>query len=171
MAPHARFPHDSGFTGVGGSQDGGGSGRLNLLLAYGGWRDDTFADQLPTLLQPMGIHCIRTRTAAESHRAMLRDRVHVAVVDMTTPADDSRMAQETALGAGVLHLLRCLSPVPPMILVRPPQASSRESVRGLADALREGAFSVLERPFPMESMLESLRRVINRHYAGYWPAN
>ena len=58
-----------------------------------------------------------------------------------------------------------------MILVRPQQASTRESVRGLGDALREGAFSVLERPFPIESMLETLRRVVNRHYAGYWPVN
>jgi len=172
MFPLPRFPQDHGSAAGGSSRGIGASegGRLNLLLAYGGWREDTFADQLPPLLQSIGIRCIRTRTAAEAHHAMMRDRVHVAVVDMTTPADDSRMAQETALGAGVLHLLRALNPVPPMILVRPPQASSLESIRGLADALREGAFSVLERPFPMESMLETLRRVVNRHYSGYWPA-
>ncbi len=147
------------------------SHRLNLLLACGPWRDDLFADQLPALLKPMGIHCVRATTANEANDCMRRDRVHVAVVDLSTPADESRLAQESMLGASVLQLLKSMRPAPPMILVRPPQVSARESIRGLGDALREGAFSVLERPFPIESMLETLRRVINRHYAGYWPVN
>ncbi|MSQ91248.1 MAG: hypothetical protein EXS01_07655 [Phycisphaerales bacterium] len=147
--------------------------RLNLLLAYGGWRDDSFADQLPTLLQPLGIRCIRSRTAQEAHAIIVHQRVHIAVIDLSTPADDSAIAQTQvdSLGARVLHLLRAMNPVPPMVVVRAPQVSERESARGLGDALREGAFSVLERPVPLESMLETLRRVIQRHYAGHWPAN
>lgn len=145
--------------------------RLNLLLAYSGWREDSFADQLPPLLQPLGIRCIRTRTANEAREAMSRDRVHIAVVDMSIPADDSSIARDASIGAGVLTLLRRMDPVPPMVLVRPAQPSYREHARGLNDALREGAFSVLERPFPLESMLETLRRVVQRHYAGFWPVN
>ncbi len=148
----------------------GGSPRLNLLLAYAGWREDSFADQLPPLLQPMGIRCIRSRTAQEARNVILHNRVHIAVIDLATPADDSQVAQNEKLGARVLHLLRAMSPVPPMVVVRPRQISARESERGLAEAMREGAFSVLERPVPLESMLETLRRVVQRHYAGHWPA-
>ncbi|MSR69439.1 MAG: hypothetical protein EXS17_03745 [Phycisphaerales bacterium] len=148
----------------------GGSHRLNLLLAYAGWREDSFADQLPPLLQPMGIRCIRSRTAQEARSVILHNRVHIAVIDLSTPADDSEVAQNEKLGGRVLHLLRAMSPVPPMVVVRPRQVSARESERGLAEALREGAFSVLERPVPLESMLETLRRVVQRHYAGHWPA-
>lgn len=152
---------------------GGGPQRLNLLLAYAGWRDDSFADQLPALLQPMGIHCIRSRTAREAQDVIARSRVHIAVVDLSTPADDSAIAQGQTewVGSRILHLLRAMSPVPPMVVVRPRQVSPRESARGLAEALREGAFSVLERPVPIESMLETLRRVVQRHYAGNWPTN
>ncbi len=147
-----------------------GTHRLNLLLAYAGWREDSFADQLPPLLQPMGIRCIRSRTAQEARSVILHNRVHIAVIDLATPADDSQVAQNDKLGARVLHLLRAMSPVPPMVVVRPKQISPRESQRGLVEALREGAFSVLERPVPLESMLETLRRVVQRHYAGHWPA-
>ncbi len=147
--------------------------RLNLLLAYGGWREDSFADQLPPLLEPLGVHCIRSRTAREARDIIGHNRVHIAVIDLSTPADDSAIAQEhgESLGSRVLHLLRAMNPVPPMVVVRPPQISARESARGLGEALREGAFSVLERPVPIEFMLETLRRVIQRHYAGHWPAN
>ncbi len=149
----------------------GGPHRLNLLLAYAGWREDSFADQLPPLLQPMGVRCIRSRTAQEARNVILHNRVHIAVVDLATPADDTQVAQNERLGARILQLLRAMSPVPPMVVVRPRQVSARESERGLADALREGAFSVLERPVPLESMLETLRRVVQRHYAGHWPVS
>ena len=155
------------------ASSGGRSQRLNLLLAYGGWREDSFADQLPPLLQPLGVHCIRSRTAREARDIIVQFPVHIAVIDLSTPADDSAIAQEQgeSLGSRVLHLLRAMNPVPPMVVVRPPQVSARESARGLNEALREGAFSVLERPVPLESMLETLRRVIQRHYAGHWPTN
>lgn len=154
-------------------QSHGQAQRLNLLLADAGWRDDSFADQLPQLLQPMGVRCIRSRTAREASDVIIRNRVHIAVIDLATPADDSAIAQQQgeSLGSRVLHLLRSMNPVPPMVVVRPPQISARASARGLTEALREGAFSVLERPVPIEAMLETLRRVIQRHYAGHWPVN
>ena len=81
------------------------------------------------------------------------------------PAGDRRPA-----GHQVLQLLRRMDPAPPVVLVRPPQVSRRESVRGLNDALREGVFAVLDRPLGLEPMLETLRRVVRRHYADRWPA-
>ncbi|MSR44229.1 MAG: hypothetical protein EXS15_02580 [Phycisphaerales bacterium] len=156
-----------------GAFEAGRRERLNLLLAHGEWRNDSYADLLPPLLQPLGVRCIRSRTATEARNIIVHERIHIAVVDLSTPADDSAIAQRhvEALGSRVLQLLRALTPVPPMVVVRPPQISARESARGLVEALREGAFSVHERPVPLESMLETLRRVIQRHYAGHWPAN
>ncbi|MBM4101742.1 MAG: response regulator transcription factor [Phycisphaerae bacterium] len=145
-----------------------GQSRLNLLLAYGGWRDDTFADQLPALLAPQGIRCFRSRSAREAQDVILHQRVHIAVVDLSTPADESSAADES-FGARILHLLRPLRPAPPVVVVHAPQVSNRDSSRMLAAALREGAFSVLQRPVPMESMLATLRRVVERHYRGAWP--
>lgn len=63
--------------------------RLNLLLAYGGWRDDTFASQLPPVLEPLGVRCVAARTACEADRVLRRDPVHIAVVDLAIPVDDS----------------------------------------------------------------------------------
>ena len=46
-----------------------------------------------------------------------------------------------------------------------------ESLEGgtLHEALREGAFAVLDMPLRMETMLETMRRVLCRHYADNWP--
>lgn len=163
-----RLEGASGETASGSPTDG--QSRLNLLLAYGGWRDDTFADQLPALLAPQGIRCFRSRSAIEAQNVIRLQRVHIAVVDLSTPADDSSAAVvDDSFGARILHLLRVLRPAPPVVVVHAPQVSNRDSSRMLAAALREGAFSVLQRPVPMESMLATLRRVVERHYRGAWP--
>lgn len=147
-----------------------GQSRLNLLLAYGGWRDDTFADQLPPLLAPQGIRCFRSRSAREAHDIILHQRVHIAVIDLSTPADEGDLGgADESFGARILHLLRPLRPAPPVVVVHAPQPSSRESSRMLSSALREGAFSVLQRPVPVEAMLRTLHRVVERHYRGAWP--
>jgi hypothetical protein len=59
---------------------------------------------------------------------------------------------------------------PPTVVVRPPQPSVRDQGRSLRDALHEGAFAVLERSCSLETFLDTLRRVVQRHYAGYWPS-
>ena len=57
------------------------------------------------------------------------------------------------------------------VVIRPPQPTVRESRRGLTSALREGAFAVLDRPLKLETMLETMRRVVQRHYQDLWPAH
>ncbi len=142
--------------------------RLNLLLAYGGWRDDTFASQLPPVLEPLGVRCVAARTACEADRVLRRDPVHIAVVDLAIPVDDSAEHAGPA-GRRVLELLRRLEQPPPTVVVRPRQPSLRDHRRGLVDALEQGAFAVLDRPFPLESMLSVLRSVLQRHYGDRWP--
>ncbi len=144
-----------------------GRPRLNLLFSSS-WREGVPTAELPRLLDPLGVRCLEARCGRDAADLVSREQIHIALVDLEMPmelAGDPRPA-----GHRVLQLLRRVDPAPPVVLVRPPQPSRRESTRGLNDALREGVFAVLDRPLGLEPMLETLRRVVHRHYAGRWPA-
>jgi CheY-like chemotaxis protein len=100
--------------------------------------------------------------------------VHIAVVDLSIPLQRTTAGVTTSTnmeaGPRVLQLLRRLDSPPPTVVVRPPQPAARESARTLTQALRDGAFAVLDQPVRIESMLEVLRRILRRHYADVWPA-
>ncbi len=157
------------------NESGAETPRLNLLLTYGGWRERPAVQQLPQLLRPMGINAMEAASGEEAE-SLIRERdVHIAVVDLELPhranaTGGTRPISRTEEGLRVLQLLRRLEPTPPTIVVRPPQASTREHVRGLSQSLRDGAFAVLDRPLQLESMLEVLRRILKRHYQDAWPS-
>jgi DNA-binding NtrC family response regulator len=145
-----------------------GRSRLNLLLSYGGWRETPAEEQLARLLAPLGINSITADSGEEAAEIIRTLVVHIAVVDMAIPLH--RRGSSAAPGGGrILQLLRRLDQPPPTVLVRPPQPAGRASVRELSEALREGAFAVLDRPFRLETMLEVMRRVLRRYYADLWP--
>ena len=141
-------------------------GRLNLLLSSG-WREGGETAQLPDLLDPMGIQCMHARTGREATQLVETRRVDIALIDLELPMDD--LGNGRAAGPRILQLLRRLDPTPPTVVIRPLQPTRRDASRGLSEALREGAFAVLDRPLKLESMLETLRRVVRRHYADRWP--
>ncbi len=142
--------------------------RLSLLLSSTrSWHDGHVVDMLPPLLEPMGIGCVTAGSADEAAEVIGRQDIHIAIVDLAMPL--SRDDQHTPGGPRILQLLRRLDQPPPTVVVRPPQATQRENVRGLTDALREGAFAVLDRPVHWETILQTLRRLVRRHYAGHWP--
>ena len=144
----------------------GTSSRLNLLFSST-WRQDVPSAELPRLLDPLGVRCLEARCGRDAAALVERQHIHIAMVDLEMPMEldgDRRPA-----GHRLVQLLRRIEPTPPIVLLRPAQASRRESQRGLSDALREGVFAVLDRPLGLESMLETLRRVVRRHYADRWP--
>ena len=149
--------------------------RLNLLLTYGGWRERPAVEQLPRLLQPLGIRAMQADSGEEAAQLIQANPVHIAVVDLEIPVQpraggsNDRPQLNSEGGLRILKLLRRLDPAPPTIVVRPRQATERERVRGLSHSLRDGAFAVLDRPLHMEALLEVLRRVLNRHYENLWP--
>ena len=109
--------------------------------------------------------------------------MHIAVIDLSIPmhpvsrrsgdatgASDAEVIHSEPAGGRVLQLLKRLDQPPPTIVVRPRQPDPAESSRTLADALRDGAFAVLDDPVPIESMLQVLERVVRRHYRDHWPA-
>ena len=160
-----------------------GRSRLNLLLTYGGWRENAFADQLPILLERFGIQCFRAESGDEATDVIRRIHMHIAVIDLSIPmhpvsrrsgdatgASDAEVIHSEPAGGRVLQLLKRLDQPPPTIVVRPRQPDPAESSRTLADALRDGAFAVLDDPVPIESMLQVLERVVRRHYRDHWPA-
>ncbi len=143
--------------------------RLNLLLSYGGWREHAAVTQLPRLLEPMGIQSLQANTGEEAASLIQHRPVHIAVVDLEIPLA-STGDRRVAGGPRILQLLRRLNPSPPTIVIRPRQASGREDARGLVASLKEGAFAVIDRPLHIEVLLETLRRVLQRHYMDTWPA-
>jgi CheY-like chemotaxis protein len=152
--------------------------RLNLLLSSAHWRQEPALEQLPRLLAPMGIRTFTTTSGEEAADVVRTVRVHIAVVDLLIPMQRCGAAEgggsgqrfeRASAGPRVLQLLRRLDAPPPTVVVRPPQPAVRDSARILMEALREGAFAVLDQPVPLEAMLEVLRRILRRHYADAWP--
>lgn len=147
--------------------------RLNLLLSctVGRHQPASTIDQLPPLLAPLGVRTLHASCGEEAADVIRQFHVHIAVVDISLPLQRTSSAASPASEAGsrVLQLLRRLDVPPPTVVVRPPQPVARESTRGLTQALREGAFAVLDQPVGLEAMLEVLRRILRRHYADLWP--
>jgi len=158
----------------GGGGSARGHGRLNLLVTYGGWRDAPAVEQLAQLLGPLGIESFNAESGEQAAEIIRTHRIHIAVVDLAIPLQQRETTRKTAAGrpggGRILQVLRRLDPSPPTVIVRPPQAATRENVRSLNEALREGAFAVIDRPVQLETMLEVMRRVVRRHYKDHWPA-
>ncbi len=117
----------------------------------------------------MGIHSVRVTSGEDATEAIRTYTIHIAVVDLAIPL--LRTEPSKAAGPRILQLLRRLDQPPPTVVVRPPQPTARDSSRGLSDALREGAFAVLDRPIDLETILEVMRRILRRHYADVWPTS
>ena len=163
-------PQPADHTAFGGAGPGAGMGSrrsplLNVLLTSGGWREDAWAVAVPHILSSTGVHIIQARSGVEASNVIRSATVHIAIVDLALPLDGSSIGSSEPAGVRVLQLLRRLDAPPPTIVVRPPQATRRESSRGLVDALLDGAFSVVDRPCHPETMLRIMQRVMARHFS------
>lgn len=147
--------------------------RMNLLLSYAGWHNDPWVERLPRLLEPMGIQSFRCQTGAEATRVIQNTSIHIAVVDLGLPLNDTSEPDriEDEGGPRLLELLTRLSEPPPVVAVKRAR-SQRDDTREIAAALRLGAFAVVNRPrdiCDLDLMLDVLRRCLDRHYRGKWP--
>lgn len=146
--------------------------RLNLLLSSGTRRRGNAVEQLPPLLEPMGVRTVLAESGEEAADIIRRMPVHIAVVDLEIPLRpcDGESPSEAG-GDRILKLLCRLSEPPPTVVIRPPQPTARGDVRSLSAALRDGAFAVLDHPLNLEAMLEVMRRIVTRHYRDAWPGS
>ncbi|HMN42641.1 MAG TPA: hypothetical protein PKE29_17510 [Phycisphaerales bacterium] len=143
-------------------------GRLNLLLSWGGWRPDSWADRMAALLEPMGVTSLKARTARQAEQVIRTQPVHVAVVDLGLPLDFGTPSDEG--GPRILELLRRMDEPPPVVIVRSPRAI-RDMHRDMCAALRCDAFAVVDRrSADVEMMLKVLQRCMERFYQGRWPS-
>lgn len=120
----------------------------------------------------MGVHSLRAGTGREAKALIQSNPIHIAVVDLGLPLDGSVAEQDLSEGGSrLLELLARLDAPPPTVAVKR-QKSARDDTRELSDALRLGAFAVIDRPSgtrDLELLLEVLRRALSRFYAGRWP--
>ncbi|HEX7008623.1 MAG TPA: hypothetical protein VF184_01490 [Phycisphaeraceae bacterium] len=149
------------------------SARFNVLLTEDREHAvEHWTQQLPRLLEPMGVQAFLTRTGREALDLASRLEIHAAVVDLLTPAGDPHQPAGRASypgGLWLLELLRRLPTYPPVVVVSDGGLSQRQVQRCLNEALRLGAFAVVNRPVEIESLLEVIRRLVDRRYAGGWP--
>ncbi|HIA72153.1 MAG TPA: response regulator [Phycisphaerales bacterium] len=142
--------------------------RLNLLLTCGSWRQDSPILQLPQLLGPFGIRSLTAKNGEEAVKVIESSAIHIAIVDLAIPLKMGSSDKRPG-GERVLQLLRRLNPQPPTIVIRPRQTSARENARSLARSLHEGAFTVVDRPAMLETLLDALQRALRKHYSNRWP--
>lgn len=144
--------------------------RFNVLLTEDRERGiEHWTRQLPRLLEPQGFHAYVARTGREALEVAGRNEIHAAVIDLLTPSEDPARGRGEADGLWLMQLLHRLPRRPPVVLVGAPPYGPRQVHRLLNEALRLGVFSVVNRPVELEAMLEVIRRLIDRRYAGTWP--
>jgi hypothetical protein len=123
----------------------------------------------------MGIISHRAHTGREARGVISALPIHIAVVDLGLPLDENPQAEVEPEfeegGPRLLELLARLAEPPPVVAVKRPR-THRSDARDISEALRLGAFAIIDRPqcaHDLNLMLEVLRRILERHYEGRWP--
>jgi CheY-like chemotaxis protein len=128
--------------------------RLTVLLAneQEGWHRTVRG-----LLEPQGVRTVSVRSGREVLDVVEHDEVHVAVLDAQMPQLG---------GMQVVKMLqqRRPKPAPAAILL-----AEHVTNQLMQEALSMNVFSVLSKPVDYQALLDSLARVVRRHYEGRWP--
>ena len=129
--------------------------------------------QLPRLLGPQGVEAVVAKTGRQAIDITNSTEIHAAVIDLATPQDASNKAYTSSGIPGGIWLLEVLSRLPnnpPIVIVNSRTYTERQIHRFLHDALRLGAFSVINQPVQLEQLLGVIQRVLDRQYDGIWPS-
>ncbi|MEM1108198.1 MAG: hypothetical protein AAGH99_05845 [Planctomycetota bacterium] len=149
-------------------------GRFNVLLTEDRARPvEHWTRQFPRLMKPLGVEAHLAATAKQALELTDRITFHAAFVDLATPKDDAASsASASGAAQGGLWLLEVLQRRTdrPAVVVVNSRATQKQAVRLLNDALRLGAFSVVNRPADLTPLLSVIQRLLNRHHQGQWPA-
>ncbi len=144
------------------------SARLNVLLTED--RDhapEHWTRTLPRLMQPLGVESFVARTGEEAVDVTQRIDIHAALIDLATPRDNHSAADDA--GLWLLEVLTRQPNTPPIVVVNSRALTTMQVHKFLNDALRLGAFTVVNRPVQLESLLAVIQRVLDRHFDGTWP--
>ena len=142
--------------------------RFNVLLTEDrDHADEHWTRQMPRLLEPLGIHAHIAATGADALAAAEQTPFHCAVIDLATPTGKPGQPP-AAPGLWLLEVLRRLDATPPTIVVNA-AAAPGQSQRLLNQALRLGAFAVVNRPVQLNTLLLAVQRIIEKHHNNQWP--
>ena len=130
--------------------------RFTVLLANEaeGWHQT-----VRSLLEPQGVATVTARSGREALDLVTQRRIHVVVLDQQMPQLG---------GLQVIKLMREMKPgalPPPTILL-----ANQLTTHLLHEALGMHVFSVLSKPVDFNLLLDTLARVMRRHYEGRWPS-
>ena len=149
-------------------------GRFHVLLTEDDIpRADThWTRQFSRLLEPQGVQAHVARCGQEAIELAGRLQFHAAVIELGTPrAPDSDALPALGVPGGLwlLELFHRLPQRPPVVVVNSRYVNPRDLERFLREALRLGAFSVLNQPVDLNRLLTVLRKLVDRQYRGAWP--
>lgn len=130
-----------------------GTGRFTVLLPE---EQAAWHETVRRLLEAQGVDTLCARNGRDALRLIETRPVHVAVLDVQMPLLG---------GMQVVRLMREMHRAPPAILL-----TQQVTTHLLHEAVGMSVFSVLSKPVDFNVLLDSLARVMNRHYAGRWPA-
>ena len=127
--------------------------RFTVLLAN---EQESWHQTVRGLLEPQGVQTLSARSGREALSLIESKPVHVAVLDY----------QMQGLGGlQVIRLMREMQNAPTAILL-----AAELTNHLLHEAIGMHVFSVLSKPVDFNVLLDTLARVMKRHYEGKWPS-
>ena len=133
--------------------------RFTVLLAN---EEEGWHQTVRQLLEPQGVETVSARSGREALSMIEHRPIHVAVLDAQMPQLG---------GLQVIRLMREANarrgsnqPVPQAILL-----ANQLTTHLLHEAIGMHVFSVLSKPVDFNVLLDTLARVLRRHYENRWP--
>ncbi len=126
--------------------------RLTVLLAN---EQEAWHQTVRGLLEPQGVRTLSVRSGREVLDVLEHGDIHVAVLDAQMPQLG---------GLQVVKMMHQRGKATPAILL-----ADHPTNQLMQEALSFNVFSVLSKPVNYPALLDSLARVIRRHYEGRWP--
>jgi len=146
-------------------------GRFNVLLTRDREQNiEHWTQQLPRLMEPLGVEAYVATSGREALELAASHPIHAALIDLATPADP-RPGQGTPGGIWLLEVLARRPRKPPVVVVNTRTFTPGSAQRYLSQALRLGAFSVIDQPSELNQLLAVIQRILDRHHRGQWPAD
>lgn len=142
--------------------------RFRVLLTEDRARpDEHWTRQLPQLVRPLGVQASVASDSKQALAILESTPIHAAVIDLNTPAPQS--SDTNAGGLYLLQVIQRLPHKPPVVVINSHSYSQRQSGRMLNQALDLGAFSVVNWPVQIDTLLSTFQRLIERAYNNAWP--